>query len=76
MARELMRGYNRKHVSPRIAIQMDIQKACDTVERGALEDIMREMNFPNTFTTWIMICVKSVSYKYCINGQVTKLRGA
>jgi hypothetical protein len=32
IAHELLRGYNRKHISPRCAIQMDLQKAYDTVE--------------------------------------------
>lgn len=32
MAHELMRGYNRKHVSFKLSIQMDIQKAYDIVE--------------------------------------------
>jgi hypothetical protein len=69
IAHELLRGYNRKHISPRCAIQMDLQKAYDTVEWTALETIMREMNFPPKFIHWIMVCVSTVSYKYAINGQ-------
>ncbi|XP_058776403.1 uncharacterized protein LOC131650721 [Vicia villosa] len=69
LAHELLRGYSRKHISPRCAIQMDIQKAYDTVEWHALESIMREMSFPPTFVDWIMICVRTVSYKYVINGK-------
>jgi hypothetical protein len=69
VAHELLRGYNRKHISPRCAIQMDLQKAYDTVEWTALETIMREMNFPPKFIYWIMVCVSTVSYKYAINGQ-------
>ena len=46
IAHELLRGYNCKHISPRCAIQMDLQKAYDTVEWGALKIIMREMSFP------------------------------
>jgi hypothetical protein len=73
IAHELLRGYNRKHISPRCAIQMDLQKAYDTVEWTALEMIMREMNFPKKFINWIMICVSTVSYKYAINGQQSEL---
>lgn len=49
IAHELIRGYERKHISPRCAIQMDLQKAYDTVEWRALEEIMREMGFPRQF---------------------------
>lgn len=45
-AHELLRGYNCKHISSRFVIQMVLQKAHDTVEWGALEDIIREMSFP------------------------------
>ncbi|CAJ2644791.1 unnamed protein product [Trifolium pratense] len=73
IAHELLRGYNRKHISPRCAIQMDLQKAYDTVEWTALETIMREMNFPGKFIKWVMICVGTVSYKYAINGQQSEI---
>lgn len=32
MAQEMVRGYGRKKISPRCMVQMDIQKAYDTVE--------------------------------------------
>lgn len=73
MAHELIRGYNQKHISPRCAIQMDIQKAYDLVEWDALENIIQEMNFPRKFIDWVMMCVKSVSYQYSINGQITEV---
>lgn len=68
-----MRGYSRKHISPRCVIQMDIQKAYDSVEWSALEDIMQEMNFPRKFINWIRIYVSSVSYRYSINGHHTDI---
>ncbi|XP_058725840.1 uncharacterized protein LOC131597146 [Vicia villosa] len=63
MAYELLRGYIRKHISIRCAIQMDIQKAYDTVEWPALATIMRELNFPGRFIDWIMVCVYTVPYR-------------
>ncbi|XP_058733291.1 uncharacterized protein LOC131604654 [Vicia villosa] len=53
---------------------MDLQKAYDILERQALEDIMKEMSFPNRFIKWTMICIISVSYKYTINGHHRGLR--
>lgn len=73
MAHELLRSYSRIHVSPRCSIQMEVQKSYDTSEWSAVESIMREINVPGKFINWIMLCICSVSYRYAINGLVTKL---
>lgn len=73
MAYELLRGYNRKHISPQCTLQIDLQKAYDPVEWNALEQIMKEMNFPAKFTNWIMLAVRSVSYRLMINGKVSNV---
>lgn len=57
MAYERVKGYNRKYISPRCAIQMDSKKAYDLVEWSTLEDIIQDMNFSRRFIKWIMICV-------------------
>lgn len=54
-------------------LQIDLQKAYDTVEWDALEDILRELNFPMKFVRWVMICVRTVSYRYSINGVPSRL---
>ncbi|XP_058764760.1 uncharacterized protein LOC131638231 [Vicia villosa] len=73
VAHELIRGYNKKHLSPRCTIQMDMHKAYDTVEWIALENIMKELNFPQQFIDWIMVCIETVSYRYTINGQPSRI---
>ncbi|XP_058753184.1 uncharacterized protein LOC131626385 [Vicia villosa] len=73
MARELLRRYTCKYLSPKCAIQMDLQKAYDTVEWYALECILREMNFPPHFTKWIMLCMTTASYRYYIHGRQSKI---
>lgn len=74
LAHVILRGYGRKHLSPRCAIQMDLQKEHDTVEWDALEMIMQELNFPGQFICWIMVCGTSVSYRYSIiNGHHSRL---
>lgn len=72
LLQELMRGYSRKNISPRCAIQMDIHKAYNTVELSALENIMREMNFPKQFICWTLLRVQPASYMYNINGCTTE----
>lgn len=73
ISHELLRRYNRKQVSPRCIVKMDLQKAYDTVEWTTLGTIMREMNFPIRFIRWIMVCISIISYIYTINGQVIRI---
>lgn len=46
IAQELIKGYNRRQISPICNIQLEIQNSYDTLEWKSLRDIMREMNFP------------------------------
>ncbi|XP_058754826.1 uncharacterized protein LOC131627957 [Vicia villosa] len=71
LAYELVNGYNRKHGTPRCMMQLDLQKAYDMVDWRALEDIMLEIGLPNIFVDSIMLTVKTVSYEFNINGNMT-----
>ncbi|CAL0333248.1 unnamed protein product [Lupinus luteus] len=73
LAQELVRGYDRKGTSPRCMIQMDIQKAYDTLEWDSLKSIMTELGFPQKFVRWTMLCVSTVTYKYSVNGAPTSV---
>lgn len=68
-----MKVYGGSHLSPRCMVQMDLQKAYDTVEWSALKGIMRELGFPALFTDWIMLGVKKVSYRYIVNGKPSEI---
>lgn len=72
LAYELIKGYSTKDGPPRCIIQIDIQKAYDSVECNELEIIMQELSFPPKFITWILLTVKNVTYSYCINGDHTR----
>lgn len=72
LAYELIRGYTRKNGTPRCMMQSNLQKAYDMVDWRALEDVMQEIGLPRTFTNWIMTTVKTVSYSFNINGQMTE----
>lgn len=73
LAYELVKGYGRKGGSPRCMIQLDLQKAYDMVDWRALEIVMQEIGLPSIFIDWIMMTVKTVSYRFNINGQMTDL---
>ncbi|PNX94562.1 ribonuclease H [Trifolium pratense] len=73
---ELIKGYNRKGGTPRCMMQLDIQKAYDTIDWKAIECVLNEVGFPKKFTNWIMIAVTSVSYRFNINGNYTNIMKA
>lgn len=50
-------------------MQVDIQKAYDTVDWKAIECVFKEMGFPRLFVNWIMVAVTTVSYRFNINGE-------
>ncbi|XP_060170346.1 uncharacterized protein LOC132601264 [Lycium barbarum] len=71
LAHELVKGYSRKHISARCMIKIDLQKAYDSVEWIYLEQVMTKLGFPHVFTTWVLDCVKFVSYSIIVNGERT-----
>ncbi|XP_059281002.1 secreted RxLR effector protein 78-like [Lycium ferocissimum] len=71
LAHELVQGYNRKHVSPRRMIKIDLQEAYDSIEWVYLKQVMEELGFPTKYTTWVLECVSTVSYSIIINGEPT-----
>ena len=72
LAYEIIKGYTRQTGAPRCMLQIDLQKAYDMVDWGALEDILRELGIPPKFIQWIMLTVTTVSYEFNVNGVLTK----
>lgn len=70
-AYKLIKGYSRRGGTPRIMMQLDLQKAYDMVDWTALETIMKELDLPGKFITWIMNIVTTVSYVFNINGEIS-----
>lgn len=55
-------------VEGNVALKLDVSKAYDRVEWGFLENQMRRMGFATKWISWIMLCVKTVSYLVNFNG--------
>lgn len=69
MATELIRHYNRAHVSSRCMVKVNLRKAFDYVEWPFPFMVMRELGFPGQFIGWIHACVTSMLYYVLINGK-------
>lgn len=71
MSHELVKWYNRKSISPRCMLKIDMQKAYDSVEWPYTDQILKLLGFPEIFTKWIMECMTTVTYSVVINGKHT-----
>ena len=51
-----------------MAIKLDLQKAYDRMNWNFLKEVLLRFGFNDTFTSWIMACVTTVSFEILING--------
>ncbi|XP_062089528.1 uncharacterized protein LOC133796064 [Humulus lupulus] len=68
--KDIIKGYKRKHISPRCVMKVDLSKAYDTIDWQILEDILTAYCFPGQFIRWVMVCLKGTSYSILMNGRI------
>nr|GFA32562.1 hypothetical protein [Tanacetum cinerariifolium] len=61
-------GYNRKNEAKRCAMNIDVQKAYDTVNRDFIRSTLQLVGFHEVMIKWIMTCVTTASFSVYING--------
>ena len=59
---------NRKIIFGTMAIKLNLQKAYDRMNWSFLKEVLLRFGFNETFTSWIMACVTTVSFEILING--------
>lgn len=69
VAQELVKGYERKGISPRCMLQIDLQKAYDNVRWTFIEQALVFFQFPTQLIQWVMECVKTPWCSIIINGE-------
>lgn len=50
-------------------LKIDIAKAFDTISWTFIEHILQLLNFPNKFTSFLLFCLKNVTYTPILNGK-------
>ena len=54
-----------------MALKLDVSKAYDMVEGTFLHGMMIKLGFDLAWVEIIMICVRTVSYSFLVNGETT-----
>ncbi|XP_062093504.1 uncharacterized protein LOC133799506 [Humulus lupulus] len=67
---DLLKGYNRKRVSPRCLMKIDLSKAYDSIDWNFLESLLNAYKFPGRFIKWVMVCLRGSSYSILMNDQL------
>ncbi|XP_020270848.1 uncharacterized protein LOC109846037 [Asparagus officinalis] len=70
LAHELIKNYGRKHLLPRVMINIDIRKAFDYISWNFIQDILTDMGFPLVFVKWIICCISTPNYSISLNGSL------
>ncbi|KAK9665053.1 hypothetical protein RND81_14G087100 [Saponaria officinalis] len=60
----------KKFLTPRSLIKVDIRKAFDSLQWDFIADMLRAFNFPPQLITWLMACITGSWFSFSINGEV------
>ncbi|XP_074267048.1 uncharacterized protein LOC141590351 [Silene latifolia] len=64
----LLKGYDRKNLSPRCMLKVDISKSFDSLQWQFIQDMLRSLKFPPLFISWIMGCITGPWFTIKVNG--------
>ena len=72
-----MQGYGRSTLSSRYVIEIDLQKAFNSLDWSFILDVLKALKFPITFVDWIKACLTGARFFISINiGLVGYFKGA
>ena len=63
-----MHGYNRKTISKRGMLKVDLRKAFDSIRWDFILSRLRAIDFPELFVKWIEECITTPTFSITVNG--------
>ena len=66
---EIARGYNRRQITSRCMMKIDLKKAYDSVHWDCVREILDGLQFPPIFIEWIMACITTPTFTIQVNGS-------
>ncbi|XP_038990688.1 uncharacterized protein LOC120113688 [Hibiscus syriacus] len=70
LAQELVRGYNIKHISPRCSLKIDLHKAFESLNWEFISVVLKAINLPSLFISWIETCYSTTQFSISFNGSL------
>ncbi|XP_074265634.1 uncharacterized protein LOC141588077 [Silene latifolia] len=70
LSQSLVKEYDRKYLTPRCLIKVDIRKAFDSLQWGFIENMLGALKYPSQFISWIMGCISSSWFSIKLNGSI------
>ncbi|XP_017618087.1 uncharacterized protein LOC108462679 [Gossypium arboreum] len=67
-ARELLRGYNRKYISPSCTLKVDLQKAWDPLNSGFILSVLKVMSFLSCLSSGLLLVSLLLDFPFLIIG--------
>ena len=68
MATEMVHGYNRRSISRRGMLKVDLKKAFDSIRWDFILATLRAIEFPEQYIIWIEECITTPTFSVTVNG--------
>lgn len=68
VCQDLVHNYNKNGEVARCLMKIDLQKAYDTVSWDFFLSVLRAIQFPAQFISWIEVCLKTSRFSVLLNG--------
>ena len=68
LATEIIHGYNRRNISRRGMLKVDLRKAFDSIKWDFILSTLRAIQIPEIFISWIAECITTPTFSVSVNG--------